>query len=428
MWNRAPQLAVRRLLPAVCLGAVACGQSTDGPATEPSGGTASGATGGETGGVAETTGGAGTAGVGGAGATDPVGGGGTTGGAAPTGGVAATGGSSLTGGVETGGAATGGTGVGGSDTGGTDTGGAATGGTVPTGGAPTEGPCSPGVDYPVPDLSVTATAVHSATGSGLFEGVLWLERGELLFSDMSFTADVPPSTIQALVPPSSVQTFLADAGTNGLALAPDGTVLGCAHDVQGIVRIDPDSRERTIWVDAYQGNSFNSPNDIAVRSDGTTYFSDPDWQLGSRVSETGMTGVYRVSPDATVSLVDGSLTNPNGVALSPDQTSLYVGEEPGTIWRYAVTADGDVEDREAFASGIDFPDGMGIDCAGNLYVADHQVGVVRVYAADGTSLGSIDVAPSVTNLAFGGDDRTTLYVSAGKTIYSVPMNLPGYPY
>ncbi len=289
------------------------------------------------------------------------------------------------------------------------------------------GICDPAASYPAPDLSGRPTAVYSGSGSGLFEGALWLDRGVLLFSDMSFTADVPPSSILTLTPPDSVDTFLANSGTNGLGLAPDGTVLGCAHDVQGLVRIYWPSGTRTTWVDSYEGQAFNSPNDIAVRADGTVYFSDPDWQRGSRPSETGMTGVYRVTPAGAVSLVDGSRGNPNGVALSPDQTTLYVGEEDGTISRYPVSSDGSTGDRQTLAN-VPGADGMGVDCAGNLYVAAHNAGAVHVLSPSGTLLGTIDVAPSVTNLAFGGSDRTTLYITAGKTVYSLAMNLPGYPF
>ncbi len=308
--------------------------------------------------------------------------------------------------------------------GGTGSGGS--GGTGATSGGGASGLCAAG-SYPAPDLSGTPTEVYSGSGSGLFEGVLWLERGVLLFSDMDFSADVPPSTIRALTPPNSVETFAAAAGTNGLGLAPDGTVLGCAHDVQGIVRLDPVSGARTTWVGDYQGDSFNSPNDIAVRSDGTVYFSDPNWQLGSRPSATGMTGVYRVTPTGEVSLVDGTRGNPNGVALSPDQATLYVGEENGTISSYSVAADGTTGSRVSWGN-VPGADGMGIDCAGNLYVAAHNEGAVHVLSPSGASLGTIDVAPSVTNLAFGGSNRQTLYISAGKTIYSLSMNLPGYPY
>jgi gluconolactonase len=134
-----------------------------------------------------------------------------------------------------------------------------------------------------------------------------------------------------------------------------------------------------------------------------------------------------VSPAGAVSLVDGTRGNPNGVALSPDQRTLYVGEENGTISAFLVAADGSTSDRRVFAI-VPGADGMGVDCAGDLYVAAHNEGAVHVLSPSGVLLGTIAVAPSVTNLAFGGPDRTTLYISAAKQIYSLAMNLPGYPY
>jgi len=384
--------------------AIACGSSSGAP---------SGSDGGGAGEATSSTGGA----SGEAGASL---GGETSGGASSGGGETSAGASS-------GGETDGGTGAGGEPSGGASAGSQTSGGVDSSGGSKQAGPCEAGTSYPEPALDGSPTRVYSATGNGLFEGVLWLGRGVLFFSDIGFNADPNPSTLRELTPPDTVQAFLPDSGTNGLALDPNGEVLACAHDVQGIVRIDPVTADKTVWVDQYQGNSFNSPNDLTVRSDGTVYFSDPDYQLGSRQSETGITGLYRVTPAGEVSVIDDTLPNPNGVALSPDQTVLYVGDEDGNVWRYSVAADGTVSNRQSFAT-IDFPDGVGVDCAGNLYVADHQQGAVRVFAPDGSALGSINVAPSVTNIAFGGSDHQTLYISAGMAIYTFNMNLPGYPY
>jgi gluconolactonase len=243
---------------------------------------------------------------------------------------------------------------------------------------------------------------------------------------MTFSGDILPSTIWQLTPPSTVREFLPGSGTNGLAVRPDGGLVGAAHDVQGLVLIDAATGAKTVWVDSYQGDSFNSPNDLAVRSDGTVYFSDPRHQLGSRTSETGMTGVYRVTPQGEVSVVDATMNNPNGVALSPDASTLYVGEENGQIWSFSIASDGTTSDRQAFAS-VPTPDGMGVDCAGNLYVAAHNEGVVHVLSSVGTELGTLRVAPSATNVAFGGADHQTLYISAGRRLFSLPMNLPGFP-
>ncbi len=428
-------------------GGTTSGGATLGGAAPTGGGGAGGAAGADGGGGDAPFGGTPSTGGDGTGGAIPLGGadagGATSGGEAPIGGGGAAAGGALAGGAagspaSQGGAAAGGDGSGGAPTGGgvpggADAGGAASGGAdaggAGTGGGST-GPCALGASYPAPDLTAPPTLVHDGGSNGLFEGVVWLdELGVLLFSDLTWQGSVPPSAVRKLTPPSTVTVLLPSAGTNGLAHAPDGTVIGAAHDVQGLVRIDPVTAERAVWVDNYLGGSFNSPNDLTVRSDGRVYFSDPDFQLGDRQSETGMTGLYTVAPNGTVTLLDDTLGNPNGVALSPDEAWLYVDDEGGSVWRYPLDGAGLAGERELLATVPGPADGMTIDCAGNLYVASHLQpdGRVNVLAPDGTTLGSLTTAAQTTNLAFGGADHRTLYVSAGRALYSVALNLPGYP-
>ena len=146
-----------------------------------------------------------------------------------------------------------------------------------------------------------------------------------------------------------------------------------------------------------------------------------------------MTGVYRVPPDGQAILVDGALDKPNGIALSPDGTVLYVadyngGGANGRVGQYPVNPDGSTGARSDFAAGVSVPDGMAVDCAGNLYATAHEAGQIFVYAPTGTKTTTISVAPSLTNVAFGGADGMTLYATAGKGLYAIQMNLPGYPY
>ena len=162
-----------------------------------------------------------------------------------------------------------------------------------------------------------------------------------------------------------------------------------------------------------------------MRSDGSVYFTDPDWQLGARTSQTGFTGVYRASTDLEVTLITDALGNPNGIALSPDERTLYVGSAGNDVLAFPVDADSSVGAPSVFASP-GASDGMGIDCAGNLYVAAGTE--VRVYSPAGAELGVIAVAQTPSNVAFGGSDHQTLYVTAQSGLYSIHLQVPGLPY
>jgi gluconolactonase len=272
-----------------------------------------------------------------------------------------------------------------------------------------------------------ATAVQG--GFGFLEGPVWLaDKGWLLFSDMDMSSNTPngpKSRIRRLMPPSSFDVFVEEANGNGLALDVDGAVLACTHDMQTLSRFLPDSGTRETRALTYMGKHFNSPNDLTVRSDGTAYFSDPDWQLAGRSNETMMTGVYRVTLDDKVELVDGTLNKPNGVTLALDEKTLYVGSSSPEIRAYPVNDDGSVGTGTVLASP-GASDGMTIDCAGNLYVTGGND--VKVISPKGDPVGTIAVAGTTSNVAFGGSDHKTLYITAGNTLYSIALMVPGLPY
>ena len=344
--------------------------------------------------------------------------------AATGGGGGGAGGSTNTGGSGAGGGAGGSTNAGGSGGGGGGFAGAS--GSGRPGGA-----CRAGVAYPAPVLTGTPKLLYKPSGtvgSGTYEGPTWRAAdGVVLFSDLSFTGAVNPSQMLQLTPPASVGTVVADAGLNGMAVDAAGAIFACSHKVQGIVTFDFATRALTTIVDNVGGKKFNSPNDLVLRSDGTLYFTDPDFQLGNRTSGTGRKGVYRVTPGRVVTLVDGTFAEPNGIALSPDQSVLYVADYNANVVRaFAVAPDGSTSGRRDFAS-VTSPDGFAMDCLGNLYVASGgAAGTIQVFAPAGAKLGSIKVAASLSNMAFGGPDGQTLYITAGKALYSLPMNLPGY--
>jgi gluconolactonase len=353
-----------------------------------------------------------------------------------TGGVAGRGGASSTGGIGTGGVTSGGatgaggTGSGGATAAGTEGGSGASGAGGASGGARRGGACQAGVPYPAPVLTGTPKLLYRPSGtvdSGTYEGPVWVATNSvLLLSDISFTGSINPSQMLKLTPPSTVSTYLADAGVNGMAVGGSGVVFACSHKVQGIVKLDFGTATLTTVVDNVGGKKFNSPNDLVLRSDGTIYFTDPDFQIGNRTSATGKKGIYRVSPSGAASLVDDTFAEPNGITLSPDETVLYVADYNGNAVRtFSVAADGSTSGREDFAT-VSSPDGFAMDCLGNLYVASGTPGIIQVFAPSGSKLGSVTVASSLSNMAFGGADGKTLYITAGKALYSLEMNLPGY--
>ncbi len=288
--------------------------------------------------------------------------------------------------------------------------------------------CSDVADAPPPTSSARPQRIKD--GFVFVEGPVWsAELGAFFFSEMDFGHEGkngPPSKIHRLVLPSAVDVFIPEAGSNGLAIDGQGLV-ACTHDTQTLSRYDLTTRTRSVFVADYQGKHFNSPNDVALHSAGYTYFTDPDWQLGERPNQTGVTGVYLRKPSGEVVLLDGTLSKPNGVSLSPDETKLFVGSAAGVIEVYSVLTDGSVGPRQAFAE-VKEPDGMGVDCAGRLYVASHSAGELQVLSPEGKLLSVIKVAPRATNVAFGGPDRKTILITAGSGLYTLHSDTPGFPY
>ncbi|MEJ7732314.1 MAG: SMP-30/gluconolactonase/LRE family protein [Polyangiaceae bacterium] len=344
---------------------------------------------------------------------------------AGTGGQGASGGSTGSGGSGASGAS-GGSGSGGSSstsTGGSGGSGAANG----SGGAePAICPPPPWGDDPIPD---GASVELVEDGFDFLEGPVWRsDLGALFFSNMHMgqpndrPLNGPKGTMHKLVPPSDVSVFVDNSSTNGLATMLDGSIIGCAHGIRGLELFDPVSAARTTFLEDFEGDRFNSPNDVTIRSDGNIYFTDPDWQLTQPAERPQ--AVYRIAPGKVVSVIT-ELNKPNGITLSPDEQYLYVGASDGQVRRFPLDADGTPGEPETFAQ-TGGNDGMAIDCAGNLYVTAQ--GNVVVLSPEGDELGIIDVPGSTTNAAFGGAERKTLYITAGSSLYSIELAIPGYPY
>lgn len=295
-----------------------------------------------------------------------------------------------------------------------------------------------------------------ATGYKFTEGPVWIPGGSLLF------VDIPGDTINELGPDGKTHVFLHLSGEdasvpggvpklvlNGMTLDPRDrlTVAGYAQrNVFRLESIDPKAQV-TILADSYQGKRLNSPNDVVYKSDGSLYFTDPPYGLHKQdrdpEKDLQVNGVYRLpgamdqkpgTPPmrAQLQLVVKDLTRPNGIAFSPDEKYLYVNNSgPKKIWvRYRVETDGTLADARTFCDGTSDPrrgnpDGMKVDRKGNIYSAGP--GGVWIFSPKGKHLGTLEIPETVGNLAWGGPDHRTLYITATRSVYRIVLKVSGIP-
>lgn len=270
-----------------------------------------------------------------------------------------------------------------------------------------------------------AAVTPSRSEPGLYEGPVWIGDA-LYFSDFSFAAGFP-SRVRKLAADGSVTTALEDAGSNGLAVDAKGMLLAATHKTKGLSRYDLASGKRVDVASRYQGQVFNSPNDMTVAADGTIYFTDPDYQKAAAPGGQPVTGIYRVAPNGKVTLVDGSRRNPNGIALSLDGATLYAVAGDGAIRAYDVKGKMPQTGRDV-VKGIENGDGMTLDCHGNLYATEHGAKRLRVFSPQGRELATIRVDANVTNVAFGGKDGRTLYITGAGAVWQARLDVSGLPY
>lgn len=284
------------------------------------------------------------------------------------------------------------------------------------------GPADAGA--PVDPLVGRGAVELVADGFVFVEGPRWFE-GRLVFSD------IPASTIYEVDAAGAVSVFLQPSGgSNGLAVDSMGRLLLAEHEGRRVSRLAGGTRATV--VESYMGQSLNSPNDLCVRSDGTLYFTDPEWGIVGDLSvrELDVNGVYRVDASGAIHLEHsvawtghGSTPRPNGVVLSADETRLYVGNDlDAELWVFDVASDGALSGPVDTWTTRATPDGMAMDLAGNIYVGTADG--VQVFDPSGAEWGLIPIA-NASNVAFGGDDARTLFVTAEDAVHSVRLASPG---
>lgn len=283
-----------------------------------------------------------------------------------------------------------------------------------------------------------------AEGFGWSEGPVWISEGDyLLFND------IPNNTMYRWDETDGLSIFMRPAGysgstpqgremgANGLMLHPDGHLLMCDHGNRAVSVLNLSNFTRRPLATHYQGRRLNSPNDLVLHSNGDLYFSDPPYGLHglnrSPHKELPFNGVYRLSAGGHLDLLTDALTFPNGVALSPDEQTLYVAVSDGNDphWMaYDVQADGTVSNARVFfdakawqqAGRQGLPDGMVIDENGNLFATGP--GGVVVFTPNGEHLGTILTGQPTANCTFG-DDGSTLYITANNYLMRIRTQTRG---
>jgi gluconolactonase len=293
--------------------------------------------------------------------------------------------------------------------------------------------------------------VEAATFVSFLEGPAADAEGHVYFSD------IRANRIMRLSPDGTLDVFRDDSGrTNGNVFDLAGRLVSCEGGEMGkggrrrVVRTDMKTGEVTVLVDRYDGKRLNSPNDATVDTQGRIWFTDPRYGDRSDMEmEMEIEGVYRIDTNGKVTrvLAQPQIGRPNGIAITPDDQTLYVIDSnpvPGgnrKVWAFTIEADGNLTHQRSiydFAPGRG-GDGMELDRHGNLYVCagiltprgsyetDKNPPGIYVITPAGKLLGRIPIPEDViTNCCFGGPDWKTLYVTAGKTLYSIRVTISGY--
>lgn len=274
----------------------------------------------------------------------------------------------------------------------------------------------------------------------LFGGTRWAE-GPVYFADGRFLlwSDVPNNRMMRWVEGLGVDEFRRPSQfSNGNTRDRSGRLVTCEHGERRVTRTEADG-SITVIADRFRGKRLNSPNDVVAKSDGSVWFTDPDYGIlsdfeGYRAeSEIGSCNVYRVDPTSgEVTMVADDLVKPNGIAFSPDESLLYVSDTgvshvengPHHIRVFRVGAAGELSGGDVFAEvcpGVS--DGFRLDTGGNLWTSAGDG--VHCYDPTGNLLGKILVPETVSNLTFGGAERDTLFITATTSLYAVKVRARG---
>ena len=272
-------------------------------------------------------------------------------------------------------------------------------------------------------------------------GPVELLKGQFAFTEGPATdpsgnvyfSDIPNATIHRVTSEGNFEVFTDDSKyTNGMICTADGRLLGCQMD-GAVVQYDLKTGEvAKVLADSYQGKRFNAPNDLIIDSTGGIYFTDPLYRAPEPLPQ-GVQAVYYIAENGTVSRVTDGISAPNGIALSPDESKLYViPSMQAKMLVYEVIEPGKLGDQDVFTilrqphgKSATGGDGMVVDVEGNLYVTT-ELGI-QIFSPMGAAIGLVEVPEQPANVTFSGVDRKTLFITARTGVYTAPMSIAGLP-
>ena len=272
------------------------------------------------------------------------------------------------------------------------------------------------------------TQLQKVAGGMIFtEGPLWHPDGFFYFVDIRTDSLYRMTLGQA---PEKVRTT---EGGNGTTFDLQGRLIHCEGEGRKVTRLNADGSVTTI-ADRVDGKRISKPNDVICHSNGALLFTDPDFRLDLAERDFGYAAIFRIAPDGAVSEFI-RVEYPNGLALSPDERTLYIANTRWTQYLHAVELDsaGNVVRRRVFADmshdqgGVNgVPDGMKVDQAGRVFCTGTTG--VWVFEPDGRLIGIIETPEICANVAFGGPDLRTLLLTASTSVYTLRTRVPGVPH
>jgi gluconolactonase len=285
---------------------------------------------------------------------------------------------------------------------------------------------------------LTSQETRLCTGFGFTEGPVWVAADNALFF-----SDIPGNRTHRWRPGQEKAEVYRDPSgwANGLTLDHDGSLLSCEHGGRRVSRGTYGKPVETGAVaSTWEGTNLNSPNDIVVHSSGAIFFTDPTYGRDSGRSpsfgyagqqpDLPFQGVYRIDRDGSIHLaIAEGFTQPNGLAFAPDESMLYIGDsQERLIWRYRVNKELSLGERDLFVDQRNdprrgAPDGMKVDSNGRLWTTG--AGGVSVHDAGGNYLGVFEMDEHAANLTFGRSNFSTLFMTAGTSVYSIETTVRG---